>query len=256
MLALKLAFKNLLGAGLRTWLNVSVLSFAFVIIVFYNGMLDGWNRRPEGDTRNGKPARAVLAPFVRSVRSLSDCRMPMPSMDATVEQLIREQKLTPVLVAQATPYPQGRMQSIVLKGIDPDQKILKLPSGRLHAEGNAYDAIIGKRMAESSKLKEGDNLLIRWRDHHGTFDAREVRIAAVFDCDVPTVDKGQVYLSLQALQQMMGMENEATLLVAGENIDQQPVGPGYIKTWGPCCMTLITSSGQRKPVLPSWKESC
>ena len=45
MLAIKLAFKNLLGAGLRTWLNVTVLSIAFVIIVFYNGMLDGWNRQ-------------------------------------------------------------------------------------------------------------------------------------------------------------------------------------------------------------------
>ena len=47
MLALKLAFKNLMGAGLRTWLNVSVLSFAFVIIVFYNGLIDGWNRQSQ-----------------------------------------------------------------------------------------------------------------------------------------------------------------------------------------------------------------
>ena len=50
MLAFKLAFKNLMGAGLRTWLNVSVLSFAFVIIVFYNGMIDGWNRQSRIDT--------------------------------------------------------------------------------------------------------------------------------------------------------------------------------------------------------------
>jgi len=41
MVSLKLALRNLLGAGLRTWLNVAVLSFAFVVIVFYNGMLDG-----------------------------------------------------------------------------------------------------------------------------------------------------------------------------------------------------------------------
>jgi putative ABC transport system permease protein len=51
MLSLKLAFKNLLGAGLRTWLNVLALSFAFVLIIFYNGMIDGWNRQSRRDTQ-------------------------------------------------------------------------------------------------------------------------------------------------------------------------------------------------------------
>jgi putative ABC transport system permease protein len=32
-LAFKLAYKNLIGAGLCTWLNVLVLSFSFVIII-------------------------------------------------------------------------------------------------------------------------------------------------------------------------------------------------------------------------------
>jgi hypothetical protein len=50
MLAFKLAFKNLTGAGLRTWLNVTVLSFAFVVIIFYNGMIDGWNRQSRRET--------------------------------------------------------------------------------------------------------------------------------------------------------------------------------------------------------------
>ena len=50
MLSLKLAIKNLLGAGLRTWLNVIALSFAFVLIIFYNGMIDGWNRQSKKDT--------------------------------------------------------------------------------------------------------------------------------------------------------------------------------------------------------------
>ena len=50
MIAIKLAFRNLLGAGLRTWLNVSVLSFAFVVIVFYNGLLDGWNEQAYNDS--------------------------------------------------------------------------------------------------------------------------------------------------------------------------------------------------------------
>ena len=45
MLILQLALRNLLGAGLRTWLNVVALSFSFVVIVFLQGMYDGMNRQ-------------------------------------------------------------------------------------------------------------------------------------------------------------------------------------------------------------------
>ena len=81
-------------------------------------------------------------------------------------------------------------------------------------------------MAKSLKIASGDKLLIRWRDKNGTFDAREIEIASVFDNDVPSVDKGQIYLRLEVLQKMMGMKNQATLLVAGENFDMRKL-PGW-----------------------------
>ena len=43
MLKIKLAFKNILGAGLRTWLNAIVLSIVFVAIIFMNGIIQGMN---------------------------------------------------------------------------------------------------------------------------------------------------------------------------------------------------------------------
>jgi len=55
------------------------------------------------------------------------------------------------------------MQGIVLKGIDPEQKILKLPASDLDNAQDEYSAIIGKRMAETIKLSVGDRVLVRWR---------------------------------------------------------------------------------------------
>ena len=49
MLSLKLAYRNLIGAGLRTWLNVIVLSFSFVIIIWNKGLLNGWNEQAKRD---------------------------------------------------------------------------------------------------------------------------------------------------------------------------------------------------------------
>jgi ABC-type lipoprotein release transport system permease subunit len=226
MLAFKLAFKNLMGAGLRTWLNVSVLSFAFVIIVFYNGMIDGWNRQSRIDTRNWEigdgqywhPGYDRLDAY-----TINDAHQVMSD---EILSDVKNKNLAPVLIAQATAYPLGRMEGVLLKGIDPEQIILKLPSDKLKPSDDHDYAIIGKRMAESAKLKMGDKLLIRWRDKNGTFDAREIEIASIFKCDVPNVDKGQIYLRLDVLQKMMGMGNEATLLVAGNGFQTR-----NLKNW-------------------------
>ena len=219
MLSLKLAIKNLLGAGLRTWLNVIALSFAFVLIIFYNGMIDGWNRQSKKDTidwDSGKgqfwhPEYDRYDPY-----TIEDSHAPL-SQEILAE--IEKKNLAPVLVSQATAYPQGRSIGVTIRGIDPEQTILKLPSATLPASNGTDYAIIGKSMAESANLTVGDNLLIRWRDKNGTFDAREIQIASIFKCDVPVVDKGKIYIAIETLQEMLGLENEATLLVTGEGFE-------------------------------------
>jgi ABC-type lipoprotein release transport system permease subunit len=124
------------------------------------------------------------------------------------------------------------MQGIILKGIDPDQALLKLPTAEMKPSDDFDYAIIGKRMAEAAKLGVGDKLLIRWRDKNGTFDAREIQIASIFKCDVPTADKGQIYLRLEVLQKMMGLENEATLLIAGTGYEAKYFGSWEFKDSG------------------------
>lgn len=214
MIALKLAFRNLLGAGLRTWLNVFVLSFAYVLIIFWNGMLNGWDRQGSRDTVDWEAGKGQLwhpAYDKYDIFSVQDAHAPIIG---EVKQLADQGKLTPMLYVPATAYPQGRQQGVMLKGIDPDQKILKIPSSVLKS-ADENTAIIGNRMAKALKMKEGDHMLIRWRDKNGTFDAMEITIAAVFKTNVPAVDAGQVWLNLDKLREMTDMQEEATILVSG-----------------------------------------
>jgi putative ABC transport system permease protein len=232
MVAIKLAIKNLLGAGLRTWLNVSVLSFAFIIIIFYNGMIDGWNRQSRKDTKEWEtgegqfwhPEYDRYDPY-----TIKDAHSPISE---EIQKEVKKKTLAPVLIAQATAFPKGRMLGVVLKGVDPEQNILKLPTSSLAVSDDFDYAIIGKRMAESTKLKVGDKILIRWRDKNGTFDAREIKIASIFKCDVPLIDKGQIYLRLEVLQKMMGMENEITMLVVGNGFKSRDLSNWEFKNPG------------------------
>ncbi len=219
MTALKLAFKNLIGAGLRTWLNAGILSFSFVIIIFYNGMINGWNAQARQDTISweiggGQYWHPDYDPL--DVYTYQDAHA---QMGAGVQKLIHEHQLTPILLTQASAYPEGRMMSVLLKGIDPDQTLLKIPSEKLKTKCEEVPVIIGKRMADRLKIEKDETMLVRWRDKNGTFDALEVRIVDVFKCDVPSVDGGMIWFSLDKLSEMTGMEGEATLLVSEKGFE-------------------------------------
>lgn len=213
MLLFKTAIKNILGAGRRTWLNVSVLSFIFVLMTGFNGLIDGWVNDAITDTRNWEAGDGQFwhQNYDRyDLFTLQDAHGPVPR---ELIPSISDKSLTPVLVIQAVAYESGNMQNVLLRGIDPSQQILEIPSGQLQPGEGHIEAIIGKRMARTLNARAGDNLLVRWRDKNGAFDAQEIVITGIFDTSIATVDAGQVWVNLYQLQQMTGMEGEATYLV-------------------------------------------
>ncbi len=216
MLALKLAYRNLMGARLRTWLNVFVLSLAFVVIIWNKGILNGWDEQARHDTieweiGGGQYWQQNYDPY--DPFTFENSHVPLSN---GIKQAIAEGKLTPILISQATMYPEGRIQNVLIKSIDPNQQIIKLPSSYLKTDNGEIPAIIGRRNAKDNHLKIGDYVMVRWRDANGTFDATEVRITHIFKTNVPTLDMGVLWIPLQKHQQMMQMENEATILVSAK----------------------------------------
>ena len=223
-LLFKLAAKNLIGAGLRTWLNVIVLSFSFLIIIWHKGLLNGWDRQARNDmvnweTGTGQYWQSSYDPY--DPFSLTDSHSKIPTVFDTLSV---KGEIAPVLITEGTIYPGGRIQSIIIKGISSEQKVLKLPSAMFLKSNDELPVLIGSKMAHDNGLKPGDEITIRWRDIHGTFDANEMKVIGIFETNVPTVDAGQVWVPLERLQKMMGMPGEATILICG-NVDSATLKP-------------------------------
>jgi putative ABC transport system permease protein len=220
-LAFQLAYKNLVGAGLRTWLNVGVLAFSFIIIIFYNGLIDGWNEQAKHDSiaweyGNGQLLHADYDPFD-----------PFTILDGHgVLENELSKNLAPILLRQASIYPEGRMFSVALKGIDVNQTTLKLPTASLKNSNAKIPAMMGINMADAANLKKGDEVLLRWRDQGGTFDAAKITVVDIFETNVPTVDMGQVWIPIRKMWKMTGLENHTTFYVANENFQ-----PSNISGW-------------------------
>ncbi|HUU36988.1 MAG TPA: FtsX-like permease family protein [Candidatus Desulfaltia sp.] len=228
MIIPKLALRNLLGAGLRTWLNVVVLSFSFVVIIWTQGLYKGMNDQAERASVDailggGQYWQGKYDPL--DVFSLEDAHAVVPE---ELRAMIAADRATPILVVQGTLYPKGRIQPVVIKGIDPDQKLLSLPSHFLKTGEDRFPALIGSRMAKNTGLTVGDTVTLRWRDVNGTFDARDVEIVQVMKTTVQSIDQGQVWIPLDKLRTLAGMEDEASLVVVAQGTLERPEAPGWV----------------------------
>jgi putative ABC transport system permease protein len=228
MIIPRLALKNLLGAGLRTWLNVIVLSFCFVLIIWLQGLYKGMGdqarvAQTDAEFGGGQYWQENYDPY--DPLSLQDAHSPVPG---SLQNLIDKGQAAPILISQATIYPEGRLQAILMKGIDPAQSVLNLPTKFLGQEDEDLPVLIGTRMAKNTGLKIGDTVTVRWRDVKGTFDARDAKIVQVMKTSVPTVDQAQIWVPLEKMRSLTRMENEATLVTLAQGTKEFPQAPGWI----------------------------
>ena len=223
MLIPKLAFRNIVGAGLRTWLNVIVLSIAFVAIIWTQGMIDGMSNQAmtaliDTEYGGGQFWQQEYDPY--DPLTLEDAHAPLSE---SLNDLVAKGQATPVLITSGAIFPEGRIQSALLKGIDPEQQILNIPSHSLKSDDpDVIPALIGTRMADQARLSIGDDVTVRWRDIYGTFDATEVRLVQIMSTTVQSVDNGQIWIPLEDLRGMLQAPGEATLVSVAKDLETIP----------------------------------
>jgi ABC-type lipoprotein release transport system permease subunit len=227
MIIPRLAIRNILGAGLRTWLNVFVLSLAFVAIIWTQGLYVGMGEQithamVDAEIGGGQYWHENYDPY--DPLCLPDAHSVIPE---PLQNLIDKAHATPILILQGTIYPSGRFMPVLLKGIDPQQTILTIPSQFLSQSVVEFPALIGNRMAQSTGLTVGDSVTIRWRDANGTFDARDIQIIQVMNTSVQSIDQGQVWLPLPMIQDLSGMPGQASLVVVDMEAEDIPEAAGW-----------------------------
>lgn len=226
MTALLLAYRNLVGAGLRTWLNVFVLSFTYVLIIWHQGLFSGVQRMASheyitDEIAGGQYWVSEYDPY--DPLSLDSSHRKVPD---ELKIMIQQKQATPILIRQGTIYPEGRMQTIMIKGLPPEQQIMNIPSKKLN-NSTAFPVMVGKLMAKKNSFRIGDSITIRWRDSNGTFDAGDGEIVAIMETNVPSLDTGQMWLPIKKVQEMFSLKDEATVITIGNNVKS----PGDIDGW-------------------------
>ena len=217
----KIAFKNLLGARLRTFLNIFVTSISFFMIIFMTGMYDGMRQHAKQVTIDTEIAGgAYWHPMYDPMDPIifEDSHSILPQ---EIDALVKRKKAVPILVSQAAIYPNGRIMPVIMKGIDPNQNILNMPTKIL---GESMDVnipvLIGKGMANIIKLDVGDAFTIRWLDSGGTYDADEGTIVKIMDTENFKLDMGHIWIPIEKAQRMLVMDNEVTYVAYEKGLEK------------------------------------
>jgi len=218
-LLFKIAIKNLLGAKLRTWLNVFVTALSFFMIILFSAMYDGMREHAKQVTIDTEiaggaywhPEYDPLDPM-----TFEDAHAVPPS---AVKALVNQGKASPVLVSQASIYPNGRIMPVIMKGITPEQNIVNMPTQMLAGhEEVTIPVLIGRSMANDAKLEVGDAFTIRWLDANRTYDADEGTVVHIMDTENFKLDMGHIWIPLEKAQTMLAMEEEATYVTYAEEL--------------------------------------
>jgi putative ABC transport system permease protein len=223
MTILRLALRNIIGTGIRAWLNAFIISIALVAAVWNQSLVSGMDEQASQASRaiefgGGQYWQNNYDPY--DPLTLEDAHAPLP---AALQALVDEGKATAVLVLQGSIYPRGRMRSLLLKGIDPGQRTLAFPTSSLADPGPDLPALIGGRFAKATGLARGDSVTLRWREPGGAFNAQEARIVHVMKTTVSTIDNNQIWLPLARLQAMARLPGQATVVVLAPGTT--PPGP-------------------------------
>ena len=215
----KIAIKNLLGARLRTWLNVFVTAISFFMIIFVSAMYDGMREHAMQVSIDTEIAGGAYW------HPKYDPMDPMTFEDAhsvppvAVQALVDHEKAVPVLVSQASIYPNGRIMPVIMKGISPEQTIVNMPTQKLVTnDETAIPVMIGTGMAKDAKLEVGDSFTIRWLDVDRTYDADEGTVVHIMETENFKLDMGHIWVPLEKAQTMLAMEEEATYVTFAKDV--------------------------------------
>jgi len=215
----KIAIKNLLGAKLRTWLNVFVTALSFFMIILFSAMYDGMREHAKQVTIDTEiaggaywhPEYDPLDPM-----TFEDAHSIIPR---DLKLLVDQKKAVPVLVSQASIYPNGRIMPVIMKGITPEQNIVNMPTQMLVGDEEVtIPVLIGRGMAKDANLEVGDAFTIRWLDADRTYDADEGTVVHIMDTENFKLDMGHIWVPLKKAQTMLAMEEEATYVTYAEGL--------------------------------------
>src|SRR5512146_208356 len=264
LLYLRLAWRNIWRHRRRTLIIVLAMGLAMAMMVFYDGLIGGFNEAIYGN------AIRVLGGNIQihaaGYREKIDSNPIIPLKDPA--EVIAAAKANPDVISAAARITTGGLASnhegafpVTIIGIDPpaEQPVSLIAqhvsSGRWLTTEDRDAVLIGKGLADEMEAKVGDRITLVGTDVHKQSRQRTMTVTGIYDIGLPDKEKTTLYISLPEAQELYGLPGQATEvdvnlkrvgLEAGVVAALAPKLPGYeVESWDKNYPELGTAVGNK-----------
>ena len=219
LLYLRLAWRNIWRHRRRTVIIVLAMGLAMAMMVFYDGLMDGFNQAIYGSAIRvlGGNIQIHAAGYREKIES--NPLIPLQDTNAVIQAATAN----PNVIAAVPRITTGGLASnhegafpISILGIDPEAEapvslIAPHISSGSYLSGTDRDvALVGKGLADAMQIKVGDRITVTGSDIHKQNRQRSMTVGGIYDIGLPDNEKKTLYVSLGEAQELYGLPGQAT----------------------------------------------
>jgi len=268
ILYLRLAWRNIWRHRRRTVIIVLAMGLSLALMMFYDGLLDGFNQAIAGNAV--RVLGGNIQVHAEGYREKVDSNPLLPLKDdAAVVQAALAQ---PQVIAASRRIQTGGLASnregafpLNVIGIEPEAEAPvsliaeHIVDGRFLQTNDEDVVLIGQGLADALSLKVGDRLTVVGTDINKQNRQRTMTVIGIYDVGLPSFEKGSVYISLAEAQNLLGLRDQSTevqitLKAVGPEdtviAALRPALPGYeVESWAQNYPELGSAIGQKNAVM-------
>jgi len=247
---IKIAWRNVWRQRRRTNLIAIAMGVIMALLVFYDGFIVGFEQAIYGNAIRLMGGNIQVHALGYNEASSRTPLLPMENPDAVV--LAAEAH--PDVVSATKRINTGGMVtnregafSVTIVGLEAEKEIQVSPiaqnisAGRFLHPDDGDLIVIGQGLATAMDIEVGDRVTMVANTKHEQTRQRTMTVLGIYDVGVPSIEKNQIYLSLNEAQQLFDLNRQVTeVVVTLDQIGQEPGvvqeinarQPGYeVDTW-------------------------
>jgi len=231
-LYLKLAWRNIWRHRRRTVIVVTALALGIMMMVFYDGMIGGFQDAIYGS------AIKVLGGNIRihaeGYTASTDSYPLLPISND--KQLAAAAVQIPNVVSASRRLNTGGLATnqegafgTEIIGVEPEVEAQINPIAQNIVEGrylqadDADSVVIGKGLAVMMNLKVNDRFTLVGKGLHNQMRQRTMTVVGIYDLKVPSLEQKTVYISLNEAQTLYDLPDQSTeVMITLKQIGQEP----------------------------------
>ena len=218
-LYLRLAWRNIWRHRRRTVIIMLAMGFSLALIMFYDGMIDGFNQAIYGNAVRVLGGNIQIHAAGYRAKIDSNPILPLTDDSSVVKAALSRPNVIAatrrIITGGLVTNPEGAWP-ISIVGIEPEAEApvsliaQHITAGNWLTASDQDSILIGKGLADAMSIRVGDRITVVGSDIHKQNRQRTMTVIGIYDIGITSIEKQTAYISLNEAQSLYGLPGQST----------------------------------------------